>query len=82
VWLRNRIIGQRKEVNMTDDKKKDDPDHKKVSDEEMEDVAGGGAFVKLGDIKGDGVKLGDIKGEAVKRKKPGNNIVGNPYPSP
>jgi hypothetical protein len=26
---------------MTDDKKKDDPDHKKVSDEEMEDVAGG-----------------------------------------
>ena len=26
---------------MTDDKKKDDPDRKKVSDEEMEDVAGG-----------------------------------------
>ena len=26
---------------MTNDKKKDDPDRKKVSDEEMEDVAGG-----------------------------------------
>ena len=25
-----------------------------------------GAFVKLGDIKGEAVKLGDIKGEAVK----------------
>jgi hypothetical protein len=39
---------------MTDDKKKhDDKDRKKLSDEEMEDVAGGSAFVKLGDIKGE-----------------------------
>ena len=37
---------------MADDKKKhDDKDRKKVSDEELEDVAGG--FVKLGDIKGE-----------------------------
>jgi len=37
---------------MTDDKKKhDDKDRKKVSDEELEDVAGG--FVKIGDIKGE-----------------------------
>jgi hypothetical protein len=56
---------------MTDDKKHDDKDREKVSDEEMEDVAGG--FVKLGDIKGEAVK---------KKKKPSSGIVGNPYPSP
>jgi hypothetical protein len=68
MWLRNGIIGQRREVNMTDDKKKDDWDGKKVSDEEMEDVAGGiqescanGTFVKK---KPGTRKLGDIKGEA------------------
>jgi hypothetical protein len=44
-----------KGVDMTDDKKKhDDKDRKKVSDEELEDVAGG--FMKLGDIKGEAVK--------------------------
>jgi len=40
---------------MTDDNKHDDKDRKKVSDEKMEDVAGG-VFVKLGDIKGNVVK--------------------------
>ena len=39
---------------MTDDKKHDDKDRKKLSDEEMEDVAGG--FVKLGGITGEAVK--------------------------
>ena len=40
---------------MTEEKKHDDKDRKKVSDEKMEDVAGG-VFVKLGDIKGNVVK--------------------------
>ena len=48
---------------MTDDKKKhDDNDRKKVSDEELEDVAGG--FVKLGDIKG------EVKDARWSKKKP------------
>ena len=49
---------------MTDDKKHEDKRREKVSDEELEDVAGG--FIKLGDIKGEAAKrnLGDIKGNA------------------
>ena len=43
---------------MTDDKKHDDKDHKKVSDEELEDVAGG-----LGDIKGNATDTDISKGK-------------------
>ncbi|MDE0961390.1 MAG: hypothetical protein OSB09_11490 [Planctomycetota bacterium] len=46
---------------MTDDKKHDDKDRKKVSDEELEDVAGGGkGTVKFSNkSKGKGKKLSD-----------------------
>ncbi|MEE2882235.1 MAG: hypothetical protein VYD70_00755 [Planctomycetota bacterium] len=43
---------------MTEDKKHDDNDRKKVSDEEMEDVAGG-----LGDIKGNATDTDISKGK-------------------
>ena len=48
---------------MTDDKKKDDKDRKKVSDEELEDVAGGGMGLdRLGTQKsGKPKKNGDSK---------------------
>ncbi|MGE4613495.1 MAG: hypothetical protein AAEJ46_04060 [Planctomycetota bacterium] len=46
---------------MTDDKKHDDKDREKVSDEELEDVAGG--FVKLGDIKGNATDTDISKGK-------------------
>ena len=53
---------------MTDDKKKhDDKDRKKVSDEELEDVAGGG-FVKLDGIKGE-----------VKKSKNDTSVAGDHY---
>ena len=57
---------------MTEEKKHDDKDREKVSDEEMEDVAGGGP-----DVLDNGFATNLKKG----KKKPGNNIVSNPYPS-
>jgi len=59
---------------MTEDKKHDDKDRKKVSDEELEDVAGGA----LTSSSGGG--FSGLKGKG--KKKPSTGIVGNPYPSP
>ena len=57
---------------MTEEKKLDDNDRKKVSDEEMEDVAGGiQEYCANGTFR-------NPKG----KKKPSTGIVGNPYPSP
>ena len=47
---------------MTDDKKHDDKDRKKLSDEELEDVAGGsGDFQHAGTIR---VEVADVEGKA------------------
>jgi hypothetical protein len=64
---------------MTDDKKHDDKDRKRLSDEELKDVAGGlgtddGAITEVRSKK----RSGGPKG----KKKPSSGIVGNPYPSP
>ncbi|MGE4613515.1 MAG: hypothetical protein AAEJ46_04165, partial [Planctomycetota bacterium] len=52
---------------MTDDKKHDDKDRKKLSDEEMEDLAGGtGNFnnahaLEVPDVKGKGKRKGGLR---------------------
>jgi hypothetical protein len=54
---------------MTDDKKHDDKDRKKLSDEEMEDVAGGGNKVKL-HHGSKGISHPDIEQETELRRGP------------
>ena len=39
---------------------------KKLTAEEMEQVKGGPAYLKLGDIDGESVKIGDVTGDRLK----------------